>query len=58
MANENKKTITTMRIPRDVIEALDEQAATRGWSRTNLVLQILAKGLADLGVKTDVKVLL
>lgn len=57
MTTKNKKT-TTMRMPTEVMDALDKEAASRGWSRTTLVLQMLAKSLADLGAPTNVRVIL
>lgn len=56
-SNENKKS-TTMRLPRDVIEGLDAEAAGRGWSRSALVVQVLAKFLAESGRLTKTRVVL
>lgn len=58
MKPKSTKVSTTMRIPKDVLEALDKEANGRGWSRTSLVLQLLARGLADLGAPTSVRVIL
>ena len=58
MATSSDKKSTTVRIPKDLLAALDAEATGRGWSRTSLMMQLLAKGLADLGVKTNIRVIL
>lgn len=57
-SNDTKKTSTTMRLPRDVIDNLDAEATGRGWSRSALVVQVLAKFLSDSGRRTSVRVVL
>lgn len=56
-ANSDKKT-TTVRFPKDLLEALDAEAAVRGWSRTSLMTQLIVKGLSELGVTTKIRVIL
>jgi predicted transcriptional regulator len=41
------KKITTMRLPADLLARLDDAAAKRGTSRTQLALQALARFLDD-----------
>ena len=57
-SNDNKKASTTMRLPQDVIEGLDAEAAGRGWSRSALVVQVLARFLAESGRRTTTRVVL
>lgn len=58
MSTSSNKHITTMRLPRDVIEGLDAEASVRGWHRSALVVQVLAKFLAESGRPTKIRVIL
>ncbi len=57
MSSSTTKKLTTMRLPADVIEALDAEAKGRGWTRSALVVQVLAKFLHDKGRDTFVAVI-
>ncbi len=57
-SNEPTKKSTTMRLPRDVLDHLDAEATGRGWSRSALVVQVLAKFLKESGRRTTVRVVL
>lgn len=57
-SNEPNKKSTTMRLPRDMIDNLDAEATGRGWSRSALVVQVLARFLAESGRRTSVRVVL
>lgn len=56
-SNDNKK-ITTLRVPGDVLEGLDAEASGRGSSRSALVVQVLARFLAESGRITTTRVVL
>jgi uncharacterized protein (DUF4415 family) len=57
MSSSTNKKLTTMRLPADVIEKLDAEAKGRGWTRSALVVQVLAKFLQDKGRRTSVEVI-
>ena len=57
-SNEPKKKSTTMRLPGDVLDHLDAEATGRGWSRSALVVQVLARFLAESGRITTTRVVL
>lgn len=50
--------ITSMRMRSDVMTALTEEAKRRGWSRTQLVEQILARFLIEIGCEVPVRLVL
>ena len=47
MTDTSPRRQTTMRMRADVMNALTEEAKERGWSRSQLVEQVLAQFLAD-----------
>ena len=51
-----EKIQTTMRLRRDLVEALDKEAKATGLSRTAMFEQILAKFLRGRGYKLSVRV--
>lgn len=56
--SDDEKMHTTMRARRDLLERLDKEAAKRGWSRTQLLEQLMAKWLTSQGHKVQLDVLL
>ncbi len=57
MSRKADKKQTTVRIPQDVLDKLDAEATGRGWSRSALLVQVLAKFLAERGRRTSVEVI-
>ena len=58
MKSSNKKVRTGMRLEEKIIEALDAEAKSLGWTRTMLVQQILSKFLGERDRPTGVRVVL
>jgi hypothetical protein len=59
MSENPDKPITTIRLRRDIRDALDAETVKMGWnSRTLLIEQIAAKFLQERGHKIDVRVAL
>lgn len=55
---ESEKRRTTMRARRDLLDRIDKEALARGWSRTTLIEQLMAKWLRDQGHEVRIEVVL
>lgn len=56
--SEDEKVQTTMRARRELLDLIDKEAVSRGWSRTILIEQLMAKWLAGQGHKVKIKVVI
>lgn len=54
---DNKRQ-TTLRLRPPMLDALDAEAKDRGWSRSTLIEQVLAKWLSEQGQPAGVRVVL
>lgn len=56
MSEDEKKQQTTMRARRELLDLLDAEAKARGWSRTIMLEQVMAKWLKSAGHKIKIEV--
>lgn len=58
MPENDEKTVTTVRLRKDMLVQLDTEAKARGWSRTILMEQVIAQFLAAAGHEQKIRVAL